>query len=152
MPISNEHAISDLAWAAGFIDGDGMISVYQRSDRHNEFMVIIRAMNVNRIALDKLQAMFGGTVNTMHTAEKCRPRGWKPSFYWSASHSTAELAIRWVMPFLVLKRPQAELALEARSLVGQKWVKRSADQIRSLGSVCDRMRELNKRGQRLISR
>jgi hypothetical protein len=60
MPISNELPVSDLAWAAGFIDGEGTISVYSRADRVGEFKVLLQAVNTNRTALDRLQSMFGG--------------------------------------------------------------------------------------------
>src|SRR3990167_9877690 len=115
MPISNEQTVADLAWAAGFIDGDGVISMYQRKDRRNEFRVVVRAMNTNRLALDKLHGMFGGSVHPMINALDARARGWKPSFYWSASDRKAEAAIRSLLPFLLLKRKQAALALRART-------------------------------------
>ena len=114
MPISDEHSVTDLAWAAGFIDGDGVISMYKRKDRRQEFRVVVRAMNTNRIALDKLHVMFGGSVHPMINAEDACARGWKPSFYWSAGDCKAEQAIKLIAPFLVLKREQAALALRAR--------------------------------------
>ena len=113
MPISSEQTVTDLAWAAGFIDGDGVISMYKRADRPvNEYRVVVRAMNTNRLALDKLKGMFGGSVHVMTKASNTH--GWKPSFYWSASDCKAEKAIRLLSPFLVLKREQASLALRAR--------------------------------------
>lgn len=150
MPISNEHSVTDLAWAAGFIDGDGVISAYQRSDRNNGFAVVVRAMNTNRLALDKLQGMFGGTVHTMTKATNTH--GWKPSFYWAASDRTAEVAIRGLLPYLILKRPQAELALEARSFVGPVGRgKRSESQLQSLAAICSRFRALNMKGRVVTS-
>ena len=83
MPISSEQTVTDLAWAAGFIDGDGVISMYKRADRPvNEYRVVVRAMNTNRLALDKLKGMFGGSVHVMTKASNTH--GWKPSFYWAA--------------------------------------------------------------------
>ena len=144
----NEHAISDLAWAAGFIDGDGVVSVYRRKDRGKEFRVVVRAMNCNRLALDRLRNLFGGTVHPMLKAETAKLRGWKPSFYWAASDRIAERAIRGMMPFLVLKRRQAELALEAQSLIGQTRLNQQHPQVNSLCTILEQMRELNKKGQR----
>lgn len=146
MPISDEHTVTDLAWAAGFIDGDGVISVYQRTDRNRGFSVVVRAMNTNRLALEKLHSMFGGTIHVMTKANNTH--GWKPSFYWAASDRTAEVAIRGLLPFLLLKRPQAELALEARSFVDPVGRgKRNESQLQSLKLICNQFRELNMKGR-----
>ena len=145
MPISIELPVSDLAWAAGFIDGEGTISVYGRSDRINEFRVTIQAVNTKRAALEKLQGMFGGTVHDMHRVTP--GKNWKPSFYWTLSYEKAAAAIRLLLPFLVIKRPQAELALEARAFVGQPGRKRGESQVQSLRAISNRFRALNLKGK-----
>lgn len=146
MPIYDELPVSDLAWAAGFIDGEGTISLYGRSDRLREYRVTVTAVNTNRIALDRLRAMFGGTVHLMH---KDTPgRNWKPSFYWAISYGKAAEAIKLLLPFLLLKRPQAELALEARTHVGcESGRKRSESRMQALQAICNRFRSLNRKGK-----
>lgn len=140
---------ADKAWAAGFIDGDGMIALYRRSDRSNEFFVKVAAMNTNIAPLEKLQLMFGGSICEM--AKTTNTHNWAPSWQWSVTHRTAERVLHALSGYFVAKQEQASLALEARTLVGDRHRKRSPETIAALASIETRFRALNRKGKDVLS-
>lgn len=140
---------ADRAWAAGFIDGDGMISFYRIPSRLNEFFIKVTAVNTNRDPLDKLQLMFGGSVCEMTKESNCH--NWAASWQWSVSHRLAERVLRALSGYFVAKHNQATLALEARGLVGDRRRKRTPETIDSLVSIEKRFRELNLKGKNVLS-
>lgn len=137
---------ADRAWAAGFIDGDGMISFYRRSDRHTEFFIKVAAMNTCRDPLEKLQLMFGGSILVM-TKATANPN-WAPSWSWQVTHRAAERVIHAINGHLVAKHQQAQLALAARALVGDRYRKRSTETLQQLDAIEKQFRQLNKKGHR----
>ena len=136
---------ADLAWAAGFIDGDGMISFFNRSDRRGEYYVKMTAVNTDLEPLEKLQLMFGGSINTLFKMDN--RYNWAPSWAWIVSHRKAERVLRVIGSFLVAKHKQAMLALEARTLIGDRRRKRDAATLARLASIETQFRALNKKGK-----
>ncbi len=134
-----------LAWAAGFIDGEGTISLYKRTDRKNEFTVRLSVVNTKIIALERLQAMFGGSIHPMYK-ENDR-RNWKSSFIWVCSHKGAHDAIARLEPYLLLKHEQALLALQARSNIGSVGPRISESAVKALDEILLKFRVLNKKGR-----
>jgi hypothetical protein len=137
-------SIEDRAWAAGFIDGDGMISFYLRSDRKNDFYVKVGAANTELAPLEKLQLMFGGSICTVHKATASK--NWSPSWAWTVTHRRAERVLRAIAPFLVCKHRQASSAIESRALISGDKSRRSPEVIAQLRATELRFRELNRKG------
>lgn len=136
--------VEDLAWSAGFIDGDGMISFFRRRDRRQEFYVQVSATNTNLAPLEKLQLMFGGSICGMN---KEKPgKKWKASWYWMVARGTAERVIDVLLPYLVAKHEQAMLAKKARQFVGKRWQRRSPETISELHCIEQEFRKLNRKG------
>ena len=123
-------SFEDRAWAAGFIDGDGMISFYLRSDRKNDFYVKVGAANTELAPLEKLQLMFGGSICTVHKATP--GKNWSASWAWTVTHRRAERVLRAISAFLVCKHRQAMAALDSRELVSGKGSRRSPEIISRL--------------------
>lgn len=146
MPINKKQQA--LIWAAGFIDGEGTISMYERPgyDKIPEIFIKIQAVNTQKRALSRLYTLFGGSIQSVHKLDE---RNWKPSFCWSATHYIAENAIRELYPFLLLKRPQAKLALEARTYVrpAGTYYRRSESHILALSKLLKKFRKLNHKGK-----
>ena len=57
-----QYEETELAWAAGFFDGEGCVRIKQASQRGNSFYVIAHITNSNRAILEQVQDLFGGTV------------------------------------------------------------------------------------------
>lgn len=140
------YSPEDKAWAAGFIDGDGMISFFRRveSGRCDEFFVKVSAVNTCKDPLEKLQLMFGGSINQMHSKEK--HSRWADSWCWSVTHRNAERVIRALSSYLIAKHSQAILALSARELVGDRHKRRDKPTLMKLAEIETQFRELNRKG------
>jgi hypothetical protein len=97
---------TDLAWAAGFIDGDGYIGI-TRTDKRNrdvpEYYLKLRAGQKFRKPLNHLQALFG-----------CGYVGYstRPHSEWNVNHHESAKVLRLILPYLIVKKREAELALD----------------------------------------
>jgi hypothetical protein len=140
----NKWAIEERAWAAGFIDGDGMISFYLRGDRKKEFYIAVRAMNTERAPLEKLQLMFGGSICEMGKGDK--EKNWAKSWVWSVTHRRAERVLRVLHPFLVCKHKQSIAALNARKLVSDRKSRIPSETKFALEGTERAFREMNRKG------
>ena len=143
-------SIEDKAWAAGFIDGEGSVGLYRRREthRHEEFYVRLSAVNTVIAPLEKLQLMFGGTIHPNSTRPSHQVH-WKDSWIWVCSHRLAENALRALLPYFIVKVPQAENALAARALVSTKGKRRTAILTGQLNDLAERSKALNKKGNGL---
>ena len=139
-----------LAWAAGFVDGEGTINLYRRSERRGrEFRVVLSVVNTRRDSLERLQALFSGSIHPLH--KDMPSRNWKPTFIWTVSHQKARAAITQLLPYLFIKLPQAELALQAQSCFGQAGHSMTVDNVGRLEEFLTEFRRLNKKGRVTIS-
>lgn len=103
----------DFAWAAGFFDAEGSVSIYVRPER--SYMRVTVAQK-DRRPLEQLKAWFGGSLGDP------RPSGVSN---WTVQSQQAATFLRSVRPYLRVKHEQADVALEfqARRM-------RPADQLR----------------------
>jgi hypothetical protein len=98
----------DLAWAAGFFDGEGWIGMTRTAK--GGFSIVATATQKQIGPLAKLQSMFGGAI---HDKGDKRKDGCS---FWSVSSALAETFLRAVLPYLVVKKEQAEIALLYRAM------------------------------------
>jgi hypothetical protein len=107
----------DLSYLAGFFDGEGSIVI--RANDHTIYLQV----NVTQTDPRPLQLyvdLFGGRVSKMHDKSY-----WKKSYIWQISSHKAAAALEKMLPYLTVKKAQAELALEFQKLippVGTKFV------------------------------
>lgn len=108
---------TDLAWAAGFIDGDGSIHLNgRRQHGYRTRVLTIHATQVGRDgppSLMKLIEIFGGE------ARIDRSTGRRPAWRWRLVGPRAADCIRSLLPYLVQRAEQAVLALEAYAYRGR---------------------------------
>ena len=101
---------SDLAYAAGFFDGEGSIGIYHhrkktcKSGWQNGLRV--RGYNTNEMVIRWFEYNFGGSVHKKK-AEANRQQG----YVWNADSRIAYQFLKQVLPYLKVKKSQAELAL-----------------------------------------
>lgn len=95
----------EAAYLAGFFDGEGCVGAYMRGDK-----VVLRLAvgNTHRPSLDRIQRAFGGS--TCPINQKKRPRN-KPQWQWSITGQRAKDALAVMLPYLLTKKAQAEIAL-----------------------------------------
>ncbi len=102
---------TDAAWAAGFIDGEGCVSIYPRNNRPSARMSVT-ATNCDIRPLIKLKAMFGGSVYT--SFDSPNPK-WNTGFRWQVDSQKAADALEAMIPYLIVKKEQAVLFMEYRT-------------------------------------
>jgi hypothetical protein len=128
------------SYLAGLFDGEGCISICERKDKQgdNAFIFCIQITNTNTTLMKWLVQHFGGVYYPQDG--KSRNPKWKPSFRWRVKgRKNEEEFLLGVLPYLVIKREQAILALEFVRMWQEK------NPIRRL-EIAQRMRELNHRG------
>jgi excisionase family DNA binding protein len=97
----------NLAYAAGVIDSDGYIGVrYQVKVNHYSARMMVK--QVQPQAVDLLYEMFGGWRSVLPPGTEHS----RPLLTWEAHHANAGRACEALLPYLRIKRAQAENAIE----------------------------------------
>lgn len=129
---------TDLAWVAGIIDGEGCISL-RRARTGFDLRVVV--MNTSVAMVRHLQEVFPESrVRLYHYGT---PK-WRPRFEWVIQARKAEAFLREILQYLVNKKPEAELALYSRSLIGKRG-SRHNPHTAELYSIVDRLKDMKRR-------
>ena len=99
---------TDLAWAAGFIDGEGCITILVDRGRHT---AAITVGQVNRRPLDRLQEILGGSVGPCKDDKGGH-------FQWRVYAEKAAVAAEKLLPYLKNKDQQALYLLRFQGTKG----------------------------------
>ncbi|OLB68611.1 hypothetical protein AUI06_10355 [archaeon 13_2_20CM_2_52_21] len=125
----------ELAWAAGFFDGEGSISVVQRPHR-DYWYPLVQVGNKERTPIERFRGIIG--TGFIFTRRQDRFN------MWVAASKKAEHALVQIVPYLVVKQKQAQLVLLARKYYSDG--RRDID----LVQIAREIRMLNsKKGRRL---
>jgi hypothetical protein len=102
--------LCDIAWAAGFIEGEGYFAPNGASSQAG-------VNQVQREPLDRLQAMFGGSVRVYHN-DRHNER-WQPQWRWAVAGSRARGVMMTLYPMMSPRRKeQIRAALSGQSRAG----------------------------------
>ncbi len=123
---------TDLAYIAGIIDGEGSISIIHASPRRRnpggEIYAQVGVTNTNEWLIQWLHFNFGGGVN-MEKAGR-NPLSKQNIWRWNLSHQKARTFLVLILPYLRIKRQEAELAiLHQKSKSKEQRVVREAQAI-----------------------
>lgn len=103
----------DLAWAAGFIDGEG--SIHIRIDKTGRtsprYTLILTATNTNKESIDKLKNILYGTTPSI----KMRKGNTKPIYRFTSSANKALENLKLIQKYSIVKREQIKLGIEFQS-------------------------------------
>lgn len=103
---------TDWAYLAGIIDGEGCIGVYwDKSSKTYKLTLAISSTSVEWLIA--LQEKFG--LGNVHVQKHKAKKNWKLQAHWSLTHSHAQEILRGCLPYLGIKKSQAELALTFKS-------------------------------------
>ena len=92
--------LTELAWAGGLIDGEGCITISSLTLR-------LDVQSTSRITIETLYQMFGGSC----AVESRLTRSGRTVFKWSKYGKKARDCLSRVLPYMVEKKRQAELAV-----------------------------------------
>ncbi len=100
------HRERQVIWAAGFLDGEGSISLSDRGGGKIA-LVLSASQTKTREPMEILHSLFGGTVGFSPE------RGARAAVHtWQLTGMAAVTALHHLWPYLVVKRPQAKVAEE----------------------------------------
>jgi len=110
------------SYLAGFIDADGSITItIERSKRktktgeklQEQYCVKLSAHNCKIEPIQMLSEEFGGgKIRFKKTGKAKNHDNWRPCYEWMITKNKAALAIKLLLPFLLIKKKQAELCLQ----------------------------------------
>lgn len=134
---------TDLAYVAGFLDGDGSIQIHsQRQPKRNPFYsLVISAGNADLPLLEWLQGLCGGDIH--HRPPKANHQR---RFEWRVTGVGAESLLRRIRPWLRVKSVQAWLGLEfqaQRTVYNHSGVKLPVEELALRAGFHRAMRLLN---------
>lgn len=105
---------TDLAWAAGFIDGEGCITIRRYrvpGGRNLAYQVAIVVANTHRESVEKVCAILG--VGKIFILKKDASLPYLlPSWQYHANAQQAKQVLTKIYPYLVTKKRDADIALE----------------------------------------
>lgn len=98
---------TDLAWAAGFIDGEGCIYI---AESRGYYKLVISVGNTNRESVDKLKTIFNcGTI--IH--KKSNPSKNQKEFYiYRSTGNDAYNIIQLIRDYTIIKRLQIDVGIK----------------------------------------
>jgi hypothetical protein len=94
----------NIEWMAGFFDGEGSIIISIKRPRTT--FLVARIGNTYFPAV-RFFMRFGGNLHYVK-----RIKGYRPMLVWMSSYADAERCIKALLPYLVVKKKQAQLALK----------------------------------------
>ena len=104
-----------LNYIGGFFDGEGYIGIYRRNPNKRGYRLMVSACNTNEWIIKWLQLNFGGSVKSKKESFK-KQRLWR----WSLAERQAEIFLKVITKYLIIKRAQAELALQFMACKNQR--------------------------------
>ena len=116
MKIIGEVKETDLAWAAGIIDGEGCISIDKNRPsagnrlRNVNYKLNLRLNMVHKPTIEKLHNMFNvGFIQCITKRKYARTR--REQWGWSVTGDRATWVLEMILPYLYTKKTQALLAI-----------------------------------------
>lgn len=97
-----------VAYLAGMIDGEGCIGT-TRTGKARSLVARVTIANTNHACLRSLKESFGGSVTVRAKGAK---ETWKPFGAICWTNRDAQRVLEATLPYLLIKKPQALLALE----------------------------------------
>ena len=135
---------TELAYLAGLLDGEGTISLTSKLRKYGYryFQPRICITNTKIEMLNFCKDKFGGLIYISAKANSVENR--RTAYRWSLSGDKACLLLASILPFLTIKKQQAQLVLVFQG-TGIKNTKKEADGI-VISKFKSRLANLNSRG------
>jgi len=108
-PIKYKHGrrtiTNDIAYIAGFVDGEGCIRLKRANQGGNSYYVTLQITNSNEDILEFIRQLFGGQIGFQEKASN------KVIYQYRLTSAEAVGALKLLYPFLREKRTQAHMAI-----------------------------------------
>ena len=119
-----------IAYLAGFFDGEGCITIQRRRNGKGRsyHYLEVQVTNTDRFSLELYRFTFGGNINPLRDRRSPDHPGWLPRYIWQLEGKEAGECLRTLLPYLGLKRPQAEVGIEFQEVKENKIHKRLTEE------------------------
>ena len=142
-----------IAWAAGFIDGEGTVCISKGKPSKNgvspRYSLVVQAGCTRLEPLLRLQSLFGGSIHA-HNHSRAK-ESWKSYFIWYISSIKAVSCLKCVLPYFTIKGEQASLGLELQHMkvirTHSRKVALTATELEAREALYQKLRVLNERGK-----
>lgn len=142
---------TELAWMAGFLDGEGSIMLGKTSKTQKPGFYFWRRITISNTRYDILEifkSRFGGSIRKC-TKTKLNVNS-KNMFFWCVASKEGEVFLKSIYPYIKLKKIQADLYLEFSKMIpthgGGPGYGLTDENIKDRLDFVNRMKALNKRG------
>lgn len=101
----------EAAYAAGLFDGEGHIGITVTKNGRGEkyHRLQVNVTNTNITVIHWLFERFGGCI---HNPRYFTSENWREAHRWTIADGKASSFLQTVLPYLIIKKSQAELAIE----------------------------------------
>lgn len=156
MAVGDGLTITDLAYAAAFIDGEGCVGIKRskgirpkRGSVSPEYRVYILAANTHKGVIDWMQDKFGGSIGFQAKGYCKNGLERKICYRWRIASSSAITFLRLIRPYMIVKKDQADICFmfqtSVKNLGGRKSI--PEETLRFREDCFQRNRVLNKKGK-----
>jgi len=133
IPRKDYSVVSDTDWAytAALMDGEGSFTISKvigkstAGNPYNAFDCKVMISNTSEVLMNWIISRFGGAIrlSIKHISKKAKANGQKsqkPCYRWTVEkYENQEDFLKYILPYLVIKKEQAEVALEYVQMLGQ---------------------------------
>jgi hypothetical protein len=133
----------DVIWAAGFVDGEGSVTIVSRRSNQGPRRTYLLRLTVGqriRPPLLRLHGLFGGNVSE-------HALGNSGCYVWTANGHRASEALTAMRPYMSVKTEQADVAVRFQTLLSSRassrWTPLSPDELEQRETLMLAMRAAN---------
>jgi hypothetical protein len=138
---------TDLAYLAGFIDGEGSICIFTSRVRgYRRDHLRLDVYNTDEATLLWIQSTFGGRVHKVKQRAERVIMTWKQEYTWTAGPKHAAQVLKGCLPFLKGKRKQAELFIQHQATSNRNGHRTPTDVLAVRDAIIEQLKSLNRRG------
>lgn len=140
-----------LAWAAGFFDGEGFVTIQMRNTKAKKNNIVEKRyysyylrIGINHVAIEPLleiQRILGGTIRKQSEESVKGKR--KPRHSWQLSCNQAAEALKKLMPYFKNKHKAAEIGLELQRTMNKNKEKTSEEMMLYRAMLKEKLKNLN---------
>ena len=140
--MSLESVETILAYTAGIVDGEGSIYMKRSAPgRSHGYSIFLRVGVTSGELIHWLIVHFGGW-----SEPAMLPGNRKPLWRWALYGEAAAALLQRLLPYLVIKRRQAELVIDFYSVRNPRRQHLSEDEKERRARICSELHRLNHRG------
>lgn len=138
----SEISTQELAYLAGIIDGEGTISI-STDNKPTGYSVFILRLTISNSNVDLINWCLDRVSFKIQEYNRGNPK-WNTQYILTLQSQEAKELIKLVYPYLVVKKAQAEAALEFPLNGSRKYTN---EERQDRQTICANLKTLNRRGK-----